>query len=159
KLPSQHGSATCWPSPRPRRSGRSTSVVASSASSSRLHRTNFQRLREYPGATCERGESMRKRAITGELALLDHVKAMEPAELVKLQKGLRARLDDWRGLLRRQPAQGRQILRKLLVGRLTFTPRLAERGREYEYSGEATLGRLLAGALTARTMVTPAGRE
>src|SRR5262249_40071123 len=68
KLPSQHGSATCWPSPRTRRSGRSTSVVASSSSSSRLHRTNFQRLREYPGATCERGESMRKRAITGELA-------------------------------------------------------------------------------------------
>jgi len=64
----------------------------------------------------------RKADIVSELALLAHVKAMEPGELQALQNGLRARLDDWCGLLRRQPIQGRQILRKLLVGRLTLTP-------------------------------------
>ena len=47
-------------------------------------------------------------------------------QLRKLQQGLRARLNDWRGLPRRQPIQGRQIIRKLLVGRLTMTPRAAE---------------------------------
>jgi hypothetical protein len=44
-----------------------------------------------------------------------------------------------------------------LVGRLTLTPRMTEGVRTYEYAGEATLGRLLAGSLSAKAMVTPAG--
>ena len=63
------------------------------------------------------------------------------------------------GLRRAAPVQGRQILRKLLVGRVTFTPRTEGAERYYEYAGEATLGRFLGGVIGSRatTMVTPAG--
>ena len=63
------------------------------------------------------------------------------------------------GLRRAAPVQGRQILRKLLVGRVTFTPRTEGAERYYEYAGEATLGRLLGGVIGSRatTMVTPGG--
>lgn len=84
----------------------------------------------------------RRKEIDRSLDTLAHVRGLDSAERVKLQQGLRARLDDWRGLLRRgQPIQARQILRKLLVGRLTLTPRVTENGNAYEYAGEATLGR------------------
>ena len=72
-----------------------------------------------------------------------------------------ASLADWQGLLRSAPVQGRQILRKVLVGRLTLTPRTEGTERYYEYAGEATLGRLLGGMIGSRAtaMVTPAGFE
>lgn len=57
------------------------------------------------------------------------------------------RLADWRGLLRRQVAQSRQILKKLLVGRLVF--RRQEDG-VYEFSGQASLGRILAGIVCTK---------
>ncbi len=48
-------------------------------------------------------------------------------------------------MLRRQVAQGRQILRKLLMGRVTFTPRVDERGASFEFSAQGTLGQVLEG--------------
>ena len=85
--------------------------------------------------------------------------AKGPAELETLQAPTCPRLDDWRGLLRRQSLQGGQIVRKLPVGRLTLTPRISDGVRIYEYAGQATLERLLAGAVSAKTVVTPAGFE
>jgi site-specific DNA recombinase len=100
----------------------------------------------------------RRTAVLSELATLDRVAAMGTAELGQLQDILMAQLADWQGLLRATPIQGRQILRKLILGRTTFTPRLDE--RYYEFHGEATLGRLLAGALGgARAVVAPTGFE
>jgi hypothetical protein len=86
---------------------------------------------------------------------------MGSPELDALHHTLRAHLADWQGLLRAAPVQGCQILRKLLVGRVTFTPRTEGTERFYEYTGEATLGRLLGGVIGSRatTMVTPAGFE
>ena len=98
----------------------------------------------------------RRSAVLGELATLNRVAAMGAVELGQLQDVLMAQLADWQGLLRATPVQGRQILRKLIVGRITLTPRLDE--RYYEIHGEATLGRLLAGSLGgARAVVTPGG--
>jgi hypothetical protein len=48
------------------------------------------------------------------------------------------RLGDWRDLLGRQASVARQILKKLLVGRIVF--RETEEG--VEFSGQATLGRI-----------------
>lgn len=104
-----------------------------------------------------RGREQRRAEVAGELSLLARVRQMSGAELGRLQDDLQAHLADWQSLLRAAPVQGRQILRKLLVGRLTFTPRTSGGERYYEYAGEATLGRLLAGAFgSARAMVTPA---
>ena len=39
-----------------------------------------------------------------------------------LERRLRAKLADWRGLLRRNVSEGRAVLRTLLIGPLRFTP-------------------------------------
>jgi hypothetical protein len=65
-------------------------------------------------------------------------------------------LGEWRGLLRRHVAQGQQILRKLIDGRLTFEPREDEKGRFYAFSGVGTVKKLLAG-LVPQNVASPRG--
>ena len=74
--------------------------------------------------------------------------ASEPVSRLELESKRReaiARLNDWQGLLERQPIQGRQILRKLFPDRLVFDPSDDERGVGYEIRGQASYGRLLQG--------------
>ena len=66
---------------------------------------------------------------------------------------LRARLTDWSGLLGRQPEIARQILRKLLDGRLTLTP--DTEAHVYRITGRAIYGRLLEGIIAVANMVPP----
>jgi site-specific DNA recombinase len=66
---------------------------------------------------------------------------------------LAARLTDWQGLLKRQPIHARQILRKLLEGKLLFAPFADARGRGYEIHGRAVYGRLLAGIIPGGSSV------
>lgn len=71
------------------------------------------------------------------------------------------RMHEWREILGEQPVKARQIVGKLLDGRLTFTPGEDESGRFYRFEGRGALGRLLAGVLSPRdlplSVVTPAG--
>jgi hypothetical protein len=64
------------------------------------------------------------------------------------------RLTDWQGLLERQPLQARQILKKLVEGRLIFDPFDDEAGIGYRIRGQATYGRLLSGVIS---VVPPGG--
>jgi hypothetical protein len=57
----------------------------------------------------------------------------------KLVAAVRSRLDDWRSLLARRPHHGRQLLREMLAGPITFTPA----GRVYRFRGNASFGALL----------------
>lgn len=57
----------------------------------------------------------------------------------RMREQLSARLSDWTGILRRHPAQARQILKKLLVGPLRFTPK----GDHYEFEGELSFARMM----------------
>jgi hypothetical protein len=75
---------------------------------------------------------------------------------VQVRRNLRTRLTDWQGLLRRETPEGRQILREVLVGRLTFAPKIDGSARYYEFTGQATLSGLLAGVVTSDRVVTPA---
>ena len=87
---------------------------------------------------------------------------MSRADVTHLEAELRDRLADWRGLLQRHPSEARQILRKLLLGRLVFTPEERDGRRFYQFTGQMTLGRLLAGdvlSTLSKTVVTPAGFE
>ena len=61
------------------------------------------------------------------------------------------------GVLHRQPVQARQILRKLVVGRLVFTPLADAEGRYYEFAGQGALDKLLAGIIRPSSVVTPGG--
>ena len=98
----------------------------------------------------QRRESLRR-----ELEVLG---ASEPVVLDRaaLRKNLESRLGDWRGLLRRHTAQGQQILRRLLVGRLTFTPTEDETGRYYAFHGTGTLTKLV-GGLVPHNVASPTG--
>ena len=98
----------------------------------------------------------RRRTLQTEVAGLEGLRAVGARDLQDIQREVEGRLTDWRGLLRRQVAQSRQILRKLLVGRIVFRQR--EDG-VYEFSGQASLGRVLAGIICTRAGVAPTGFE
>jgi hypothetical protein len=46
-------------------------------------------------------------------------------------------LGEWHTLLRGEPVQARQILRKLITGRLRMTPEIRPDGRFYRWTGQA----------------------
>ena len=70
-----------------------------------------------------------------------------------LRQALSARLADWQTILRRNIPQGRQLLRKLLVGRITFTP-VAE-GIAFE--APCSLGPVFQGLVRALLPLNPPG--
>jgi len=73
-----------------------------------------------------------------------------------VRRELHELLTDWQGLIEGEPAQARQILRKLLEGRVVMQPRFDGTGRFYDWSVNATYGRLLAGVVGV-TMIVPPG--
>lgn len=66
----------------------------------------------------------RERQRADVLARLEHRDGLTraPEWTDGIRSKLRTRLTDWEGMLGRQPEIARQILRKLLVGRLVLTP-------------------------------------
>jgi hypothetical protein len=62
-----------------------------------------------------------------------------------VSRQLRARLNEWRGLLRANVGSGRRVLGKLLKGCLTFTRRVEGRREFCEFSGEGTIRPILEG--------------
>ncbi len=62
-----------------------------------------------------------------------------------IRRDLEKRIRDWRRLLRRRTAQGRQILHSLIDGRLLLTPHPDESPGCYVFEGTGTLVGLLAG--------------
>ena len=99
-----------------------------------------------------RARERRRQALQTELSGLEGLQPVTTHDLQQIQQDVEARLADWRGLLRRHVAQSRQILKKLLVGRIVFQPR--DDGT-YEFSGQASLGRIIAGLACTKTVVAP----
>lgn len=75
------------------------------------------------------------------LEKLDRVSALDTGALTS---DLEALLTDWRDWIGGHPQQARQILHKLVVGRLTFTPRMEEGVPFYEFTGTGALEPILA---------------
>ena len=83
---------------------------------------------------------------------------MPVLDATALRPQLLARLAEWRGLLGREVAWSRQLLTKLLDGRVTFTPTTDTDGAPaYEVSATLTLGRFFSGILLPNGMASPAG--
>jgi DNA invertase Pin-like site-specific DNA recombinase len=97
----------------------------------------------------------RERQRADALARLEHLDGLSraPEWGDGIRSKLRARLTEWHGFLGRQPEVARQILRKLLVGRLVLTP--DENTRTYTVQGRATYGRLLEGIIRVGGLVPP----
>ena len=66
-------------------------------------------------------------------------------------------LTEWRRLVKRQTPIARQVLGKLLEGRIAWTPRKAE--GVYEFAGRATFDRLLSGIVLTEGGASPPGFE
>ena len=94
----------------------------------------------------------RRRTLQTELAGLEGLQPVTARDLQDIQREVETRLADWRGLLTRQVAQSRQILKKLVVGRIVFRSR--DDGT-YEFSGQASLGRITAELACTKTVVAP----
>ena len=57
--------------------------------------------------------------------------------------------------LRGEPVRARQILRKVITGRLRMVPEVRDDGRFYRWTGQASYGRLLAGPIGVQGLVPP----
>ena len=82
-----------------------------------------------------------------QLAALESARRLSRFERARIDRQVREVLTDWQGLLTRHTPQAREILRNVLAGRLIFVP--APQEHVYTFSGQASLGRLLAGAIPA----------
>ena len=78
-----------------------------------------------------------------ELGRLEGQDPLTSRDRDRISKDLRTCLNDWRALLHRHIPQARQILRKLLVERVVFTPKTDH----YEFVGTWTLGKLVSGVV------------
>ena len=77
----------------------------------------------------------------------------------RLERELGERLADVKGLLGRHVPQTRQILRKLIVGRLTCEAFGNDGQRGYRFTGQGSYESLLPGKLVPPLVVTPESRE
>lgn len=90
---------------------------------------------------------VRRAHLKTELAKLESRAKVASPDAARLDLTLRERLRDWQGLLQRQTAEARQILRRLLVGRLVFTPREDANGRYYEFVGQGSISEVVSGVV------------
>ncbi len=73
-----------------------------------------------------------------------------------VRQRLESYLLDWRGLLRANVQQGQQVLKRLIEGRLTFTPR----EDYYEFHGTGTIQPLISGVVqVVQDVASPTGLD
>ena len=77
----------------------------------------------------------------------------------RLEPILRARLEDWHGLLGRHVPQARQMLRKLVIGRFVMTPDATGERNYAEIAATGTLAKFLSGVGVPKGMASPTGFE
>jgi site-specific DNA recombinase len=94
-----------------------------------------------------------------QMATSDRAEKQTQATPARLREQLEERFADWRGILHRQSPMARQIVKKLLVGPLKFTPKQDADGTTYyEFEGEGSLAKLL-GDLVPIMVASPTGFE
>src|SRR5262245_20958971 len=92
-----------------------------------------------------KAEETRKRALVAELEARQQCAALASLDGKRLGRELAARTSDIKGLLGRHVPQTRQILRKLLVGRLTCEAFENDGQRGYRFTGQGSYVPLLSG--------------
>ena len=97
-------------------------------------------------------QDARRAQLTRELAAFDERQKATRIDPSRIERELRKRLTDWRRLLGEHTPIARQMVLKLVDGRIVFTPK-PEDGC-YEFSGRTVLDKLLAG-LIAPEMALP----
>jgi hypothetical protein len=89
-----------------------------------------------------------------ELAALDRP-CYAPTEVHTIRALLNERVAEWRGLLRKHAPVARQMLRKLIEGRIVFTPQPETRSYRFVISG--SLVKFFNGIVCPQGMASPGG--
>jgi len=92
--------------------------------------------------------------VDAERRELDAIRRLAGHDVQRIERDLRQRVDEWRTAARRNVAQGRQVLRKLL-NQTRVTMRPLDDGM-CELSGRADYGKLFSG-IVATAMASPRG--
>jgi hypothetical protein len=96
-----------------------------------------------------------QQTLRGELAALDQLTQVGRLDQAQLERTARECLTDWQGLLAGQPVQARQMLRKLLEGRLVFTP--TDDGTAVVFRGTGVLDPVLSGIVNGDNVPKASG--
>ena len=104
-----------------------------------------------------RERERRRKDLLARLETLNACERQPVANRTALGGLLRAKLVDWQGPLSQHTAQARQLLRKVVVGRLTVTPEADV--RESAITGTATLEKFVSGAVLPKGMASPTGSD
>jgi hypothetical protein len=90
----------------------------------------------------------RKAALVSELGSAARLGDRLTLARADLEGPVEAAVRDYRGVLSRQTAEARAILRELLVDRVLYAPAPSRDGRRwYQFTAQRSLGRILRGAL------------
>lgn len=87
--------------------------------------------------------------IQREVDTMSRASSVASLSASSVEKQLREKIDDWKGLLARRTPQARQVLKKLLAGPIKFTPHAEGETRFYEFTAPIALGRILEGSVLA----------
>jgi hypothetical protein len=79
-----------------------------------------------------------------------------PLNMAQLKARIREKSEEWRALLRKHAPIARQIVRKLVDGRIVFTP--DPEARRYRFTMPGTLGNFFSG-IVPLAMASPTGFE
>jgi|GEM_PF-849463 hypothetical protein len=90
---------------------------------------------------------------------LDSMGQVTQLDARRLEEELRDRVTEWQGILSRHVTQARQILKKLLAGRIRFDPNQDGEQRIYKFSGKATIVKVLAGTVCSNALASPPGGD
>src|SRR5260370_2553673 len=107
--------------------------------------------------TTLRAEEARRKGLEQELATLPQPPAVISLDRARMARELRTRAGDMRGLLLRQREGAREALQALLADRVECTPVLIAGTRGYAFTGDGTLGGLLAASTWPTTYGGPNG--
>src|SRR5262249_52010068 len=102
-------------------------------------------------AALKQREQERQR-VREELQQIETLRREGPVDVGPLREELERRVADWRTSAARSVAQGRQVLRKLLRGRVLMTPC---EGGTVELSGQADYGKLFSGLVISQQRWRP----
>jgi site-specific DNA recombinase len=91
-----------------------------------------------------RNSEVRRAELRQQIASLEGAARVPKFDVDEVRGKLRSYVADYRKLLRGQVPQMQQILRRLIVGKLTFTPKL---NGDYEFAGRGTVRPLLSGVI------------
>jgi hypothetical protein len=104
----------------------------------------------------QEGEQRRVRLVR-DLATLDHSSPVSADAATRVERDLRNRLKEWRQMLGRHTPLSRQIVMRLLDGKIAWTPH--RDAGVYAFTGKATYDQLLSGLVVPQGVVAVRGFE